>query len=172
MAVPTEHTIARTRGRLDGGGSDKSYWVTSFGYQMKVLLQRHTKQSRGEVSSNGESRRCRSSVRVEYYDFVLPHTTFLSILLLMPLLAFTIFKASCPLKWANGTRFGVSLLMAGGADAGPGQKCMPHLLQSLICALNRVCVVFARCNVENASRAFPMTRLSTPSTWGSYSCWQ
>lgn len=54
MAVPTETTITKTRDRLKGSGSDKSEWVTSFGYQLKVLLQRQTRQSRGEVSSVGE----------------------------------------------------------------------------------------------------------------------
>eukprot|EP00904_Undaria_pinnatifida_P003909 jgi/Undpi1/13519/HiC_scaffold_8.g03178.m1 len=49
MAVPTETTITKTRDRLKGSGSDKSEWVTSFGYQLKVLLQRQTRQSRGEV---------------------------------------------------------------------------------------------------------------------------
>lgn len=52
MFVPTESTIAQTRDRLDGSGSDKSDWATSFGYQMKVLLQRQSKQSRGEVRTS------------------------------------------------------------------------------------------------------------------------
>lgn len=50
MAVPTASTITKTRDRLKGSGSDKSEWVTSFGYQLKVLLQRQSRQSRGEVS--------------------------------------------------------------------------------------------------------------------------
>lgn len=49
MAVPTKETITTTRDRLKGSGSDKSEWVTSFWYQLKVLLQRQSRQSRGEV---------------------------------------------------------------------------------------------------------------------------
>ncbi|CAB1099125.1 ABC [Ectocarpus sp. CCAP 1310/34] len=49
MAVPTASTVTKTRDRLKGSGSDKSEWVTSFGYQLKVLLQRQSRQSRGEV---------------------------------------------------------------------------------------------------------------------------
>ncbi|CAM9153959.1 unnamed protein product [Scytosiphon promiscuus] len=49
MAVPTASTVTKTRDRLKGSGSDKSVWVTSFGYQLKVLLQRQSRQSRGEV---------------------------------------------------------------------------------------------------------------------------
>eukprot|EP00903_Cladosiphon_okamuranus_P006188 g6085.t1 len=49
MAVPTASTVTKTRDRLKGSGSDKSEWVTSFAYQLKVLLQRQSRQSRGEV---------------------------------------------------------------------------------------------------------------------------
>lgn len=49
MAVPTASTVTKTRDRLKDSGSDKSVWVTSFGYQLKVLLQRQSRQSRGEV---------------------------------------------------------------------------------------------------------------------------
>lgn len=52
MTIPTEASVAMTRDRLKGNGSDKSEWVTSFGYQLKVLLQRQSKQSRGEVRSH------------------------------------------------------------------------------------------------------------------------
>lgn len=60
MAVPTSSTVTKTRDRLKGSGSDKSEWVTSFGYQLKVLLQRQSRQSRGEVSIRGtNSLECR-----------------------------------------------------------------------------------------------------------------
>eukprot|EP00752_Nemacystus_decipiens_P017531 g15711.t1 len=49
MAIPTASTVTKTRDRLKGSGSDKSDWVTSFAYQLKVLLQRQSRQSRGEV---------------------------------------------------------------------------------------------------------------------------
>lgn len=49
MELPTESTITRARDRLKGSGSDKAVWVTSFWYQLKVLLDRQSKQSRGEV---------------------------------------------------------------------------------------------------------------------------
>eukprot|EP00904_Undaria_pinnatifida_P003908 jgi/Undpi1/13518/HiC_scaffold_8.g03177.m1 len=49
MDVPTEASITTSRNRLKGSGSDKSEWVTSFGYQLKVLMQRQSRQSRGEV---------------------------------------------------------------------------------------------------------------------------
>ena len=51
MAIPTESAIAKTRDRLTLSGSDKSSWGTSFWFQIKVLLERESKQSRGEVSS-------------------------------------------------------------------------------------------------------------------------
>lgn len=55
MAVPTAATVTKTRDRLKGSGSDKSEWVTSFAYQLKVLLQRQSRQSRGEVSIRGRT---------------------------------------------------------------------------------------------------------------------
>lgn len=63
MAVPTISTVTKTRDRLKGSGTDKSEWVTSFRYQLKVLLERQSRQSRGEVrehskAGNGGCRFC------------------------------------------------------------------------------------------------------------------
>lgn len=49
MNEPTESTVDDARDRLKDNRPDGARWVTSFWYQLRVLLQRQSKQSRGEV---------------------------------------------------------------------------------------------------------------------------